>query len=155
LLYNFESDKLNLTTKDEICFDLELRSKITVVKGKSATGKTLLWNELDLIKKDEIVIPQEERVAVNIELINRYTTEEEIKKLMSSSGKLIIIDNADILFKANERLADSIVDSEDNRFLIFSRDTADLGVSPNHYGEFYKENKTVTVKYAFSVKGWL
>jgi hypothetical protein len=153
-IYNFDTGELSLTTKENICFTLRLRPKVTVIMGNSATGKSLLWKTVETIKRTEKDMTAE-RIASDIELINRHTDADKIKNYLSLSGKLIIIDNADMLFKELPWLADSITDSADNHFLVFSRDTAGLGVTPNHYGEFHVNGKTVSVEYAFSVKGWL
>jgi len=153
-IYNFESGELSLTTKGDICFALQLRPRVTVVKGDSATGKTLLWRTIETIKRTEKDM-SEGKVASDVELINRFTDESKIEDLLTSDGKLIIIDHADMMFKELHRLAESVVDSTGNHFLIFSRDTADLGITPNHYGEFCVVGKMISVEYPFSVKGWM
>jgi len=154
MIYNFDTGQFFLATKNGIRFVLPLRPKVTVVKGDSATGKTLLWKTIETIKKTEKDMASE-KLAHNIELINRYTDEDKIETLLAGSDKLIIIDNADMLFRVLPQLAENIADSAGNHFLVFSRDTADLGVTPNHYGEFYVEGKEIGIKYPFTVKGWL
>jgi hypothetical protein len=153
-VYDFSTGELSLITKNNIQFSLLLRPRVTIIRGNSATGKTLLWKTIETIKRTEKEITVAQSVS-DIELVNRYTDEDKIEKILSSGGKLIIIDNADMLFRNLPWLAESITDSTDNHFLIFSRDTANLGVTPNHYGELKIADQTVTVDYAFSVKGWL
>ena len=153
-IYNFETGELSLSTKNDIHFNLQLRPRITVIKGDSATGKSLLWKTIENIKYTEKDITSEQ-VAANIELINRRTDVTKIEQYLASMGKLIIIDNADLLFREDHSYSENIASSTGNHFLIFSRDTADLGVTPNHYGEFLMNGKTISVSYAYTVPGWM
>jgi predicted ATPase len=153
-IYNFKTGELQLSTKNGIHFALRLRPRITVIKGDSATGKTLLWKTVENIKYTEKDITIEQ-VATNIELINRHTDGAKVEQYLFSRGKLIIIDNADLLFRREHSYAENIVSSTGNHFLVFSRDIADLGVTPNHYGEFHVNEKTISIDYAYSIPGWL
>ena len=53
MIYNFEERCLRLNTEKIIAFDLQLRNRVVIVDGASATGKTYLCSFIQEIKKLE------------------------------------------------------------------------------------------------------
>lgn len=84
----------------------------------------------------------------DIVLIDR----KNIHEMINNRHKLIIIDKGDTLLGDTE--ADLINKDINNRYLIFIRKVIGLDISPNHFGELVKHDKTLTAEYRFNVKGW-
>ncbi len=135
--------------EDKYCnkFNLQLRGKITIVTGDSASGKTLLCNKLKSIKHDKNLSKQIYR-ADNIFLVN----DDNIDALINQKKKLIIIDRAEQILTSD--IVDSINQDKDNRFLIFTRKPIGIIATPNHFAEMQLINGELTLQYKFNVRGW-
>lgn len=127
-------------------FNLQLRGKITVVNGDSGTGKTAFVNlvkdyktmgrALDEYQTDNIIVAANEAEGLGIQ----------------DRECLVIIDRADKAL--TQRWCDKINRDSLTHYLIFSREGHDLDISPNHAGEFVREDGKVKIHYDFDIKGW-
>ncbi|MCR1843025.1 ABC transporter ATP-binding protein [Murimonas intestini] len=90
--------------------DFEFTNNITILTGSSATGKTVSFSFI------------KECMAINPSIVcfNYLDYQKDIKKLISEeTGKLIVIDNADILLDDDTRKYISLDDK--NQYLIIGR----------------------------------
>lgn len=109
-------------------FDFE--NNITILTGSSATGKTVSFSFM------------RECMAVNpkIVCINYQDYQKDIKKLIANeTGKLIVIDNADILLDDDTRKYISLDDK--NQYLIIGRNPKNLFTTSDNLYELVSEQK--------------
>ena len=95
--------------------NFEFTNNITILTGASATGKTASFSFI------------RECMAVNPDIvcINYQDYQKDIKKLIASeTGKLVVIDNADILLDDEIRKYISLDDK--NQYLIIGRNPKNL-----------------------------
>lgn len=143
-IYNYDNNSILFIRKSGHTFDLKLRKGITIIDGASATGKTLLFNDIKALKD---LNPQTTGYDVsNIELITRNSD------IIDDNKVLYIIDKAEHIL--NDEMCKSITKCKYARFLIFTRLAYNLYVSPNHFGEFENSDNIIRIKYAFDEKGW-
>ena len=128
-------------------FDFDLRPPVTVIWGDSSSGKSFFWQMLSLYKS----LPENSESCSNIELLN-YSS--KIETVLTQTGKLFIIDNADALLQDKPDIAEHISVDYGNNYVIMGRCAFNFGVSPNHYAVILEENKVFTLHYEFNVKGW-
>ncbi len=143
--YNSSLNKLHVELKNNYIFDLQLRGRVTIIDGKSATGKTYLTDNI-------VALVNTGRLS-NVRGINGDSN-FTIDTLKSIKSSLVVIDNG-------EYLDDDIVSyicmdrfEHRNTYLIFSRKYLSVGLSPNYYGELVESDKLITVSYPFNEKGW-
>lgn len=138
-IYDYDSNRLQFTTKKNIFFDLQLRKNIVFITGCSATGKTFFVNALSAFKKT--VLKSDDVDLSNIEIIN------DASKV--ADGKILyIIDRGDVVL--NRDFCRKIVNCTKARFLIFARGTYPVGVSPNQFGEFVRDGNKIMIYYEFN-----
>ena len=95
------------TVHTSYIINFDFTNNITILTGSSATGKTASFS---FMRECMAVNP-------NIVCINYQDYQKDIKKLiMSEAGKLIVIDNADILLNDDTRKYISMDDK--NQYLI-------------------------------------
>ena len=128
--------------------DLELRPQITVVKGFSGSGKSLICGWLAIQK----MLPENTGIYDHVVIFNYLSS--NIGTMTALNSKLIVIDNADILLENQPRLLNHIASDMSNQYLIMARCPLDLGLSPNYYATLVEEGKRFSLDYRFSVKGW-
>lgn len=90
---------------------IEVYRNLTLITGDSGTGKTFLFDSMKAIEK---INKNSKYIFINIDNCN------ELKRLKSLSGYIIIIDNADIILTENTRKY--ISSDKNNYYLIFGRD---------------------------------
>lgn len=90
--------------------DLKFSCNLTVIADSSASGKTFLWGML-----------AEESLFDSRIVAYNYTSRSSdiLEKLKGCSGKLVVIDNADILLDNNTRIY--IATDNRNQYLIMCR----------------------------------
>lgn len=103
-------------------YNLQFDSRITLVRGDSATGKTYLYQLLEDVKQLE-----EYR---DIRLLN-YKSDDFHGTLKSYRDKFIVIDNADILLENEDRRFINFESS--NQYLLFLRNCDGLNVSAESF----------------------
>lgn len=143
---------LVVSTKDGYIFDLELRGNIVVIEGESGSGKSFLVKTI-LSKQGVpgIFNINNETNLENVVCINYYN-KGLISNISRFRGKLVIIDNADILL--SQTVADYIAQDMHNQYLIYSRGGLEFYISPNYYASIERHGKRFELKYKFSVPGW-
>ena len=110
--------------------NFDFTNNITILTGSSGTGKTASFSFM------------KECMAVNPDIvcINYQDYQKDIKKLVSSeSGKLIVIDNADILLDDDTRKYISTDDK--NQYLIIGRNPKNLFTTSDNLFELISEKK--------------
>ncbi len=110
--------------------DFDFSNNITILTGASATGKTASFSFI------------RECMAVNPDIvcINYQDYQKDIKKMISEqTGKLIVIDNADILLNNDTRKYISTDDK--NQYLIIGRNPKNLFTTSDNLFELVSEKK--------------
>ena len=110
--------------------NFEFTNHITILTGASATGKTASFSFI------------RECMAVNPDIvcINYQDYQKDIKKLIASeTGKLVVIDNADILLDDEIRKYISLDDK--NQYLIIGRNPKNLFTTSDNLFELVSEKK--------------
>lgn len=103
---------------------LEFTNNMTVVCGNSGVGKTRLWELLGDLVLD---FPYLSMLSL------RNKNDNILELLKSSSGKLFVIDNADIVLGAEERKYVAFDGS--NQYLLFGRNPENLMLTYNNLRE--------------------
>ena len=110
--------------------NFEFTNNITILTGASATGKTASFS---FIRGCMAVNP-------DIVCINYQDYQKDIKKLIASeTGKLVVIDNADILLDDEIRKYISLDDK--NQYLIIGRNPKNLFTTSDNLFELVSEKK--------------
>ena len=136
-----------------IKFDISLPGSITSIGVESATGKSFFIQALKkniLNASQNTGIPSSISSDINIsdiKVIDTYSSLSDLASVLRlSQGKLIVVDNADLLFsRAGLNALD--FDQSPNQFLIFSRDGMRYGANPNSLGELYLDGDTITAEF--------
>ena len=108
--------------------DFDFKNNITILTGASATGKTASFSFI------------RECMAINPDIvcINYQDYQKDIKKMLAKeTGKLIVIDNADILLDDDTRKYISM--DEKNQFLIIGRNPKNLFTTSDNLFELVSE----------------
>ena len=103
----------------EFEIDLALRSRCTIICGDSASGKTSLFETLKNVKSLQNVYLINYDSVKNIE--NYNVVADYIKR---SSGKFIVIDQADDIQSMNDDIMYAINMDDKNTFIIIGREPA-------------------------------
>lgn len=118
------------TVHTSYVIDFNLTNNITILTGSSGTGKTASFSFI------------RECMAVNPEIlcINYQDYQKDIRKLIEGeTGKLIVIDNADILLDDDTRKYISLDDK--NQYLIIGRNPKNLFTTSDNLFELVSEKK--------------
>ena len=119
-----------LTVHTSYVIDFNFTNNITILTGSSGTGKTASFSFI------------RECMAVNPEIlcINYQDYQKDIRKLIEGEmGKLIVIDNADILLDDDTRKYISLDDK--NQYLIIGRNPKNLFTTSDNLFELVSEKK--------------
>lgn len=80
---------------NEISFDLELRTNLTLIDSNSGTGKTMTFNA---IKESNISLNEQHKIKYfSIKDVKSNSLEQIREDIINTKGKLIIIDDSDII----------------------------------------------------------
>ena len=115
--------------------NFEFTNNITILTGASATGKTASFSFI------------RECMAVNPDIvcINYQDYQKDIKKLIASeTGKLVVIDNADILI--NNEIRRFINFEFSNQYMLFLRNCDGLNVSDKSFKVLKQDNNRITLE---------
>lgn len=121
--------------------DLELRGPVVVVQGNTSTGKSYVFETLRRMKKtDNLYFISYDLSAgdKNIDYLVKFITE--------SDGLCIILDQADELLEAYEKLLIAICKDVKNQYVLIGRNP-EVMTSPDCIAELKIENKKATLKY--------
>ncbi len=122
--------------------DFRFANNITILTGDSGTGKTLVFSFI------------RECMAVNPKLlcINYLDYQSDIRDMISrADGKLVVIDNADILLDDDTRKYISLDDK--NQYLIIGRNPKNLFATKENLFELVR--KRVGEQTEFTIKEYL
>lgn len=118
------------TVHTSYILNFDFTNNITILTGSSATGKTASFS---FMRECMAVNP-------NIMCINYQDYYKNIKKIISEeTGKLIVIDNADILLDDDTRKYISM--DHKNQYLIIGRNPKNLFTTSDNLFELVSENK--------------
>lgn len=148
--YDYEKNKLNLKIKSGLVFDIQLRGRITLIRGNSGTGKTLLVKSIEGIMNSGA-----NSVAYlgGVDVSNIITITKSLNGFdFEDNERLVIIDRAD--FCLSDKVVERIRSYRNLRFLIFARGSYDFFISPNQIGVFEDNGNKISIKYDFSKEGW-
>lgn len=110
--------------------DFDFTNNITILTGASATGKTASFS---FIRECMAITP-------DIVCINYQDYQKDIKEMLAKeTGKLIVIDNADILLDDDTRKYISM--DEKNQYLIIGRNPKNLFTTSDNLFELVSEKK--------------
>lgn len=132
-------------TGADIKYDLELRGNVTIIKGYSGTGKTLLCQ----------VVRQMIRNGDTSKAVfdSTFTPTVTISALKGCKDKIIFFDDADIVVKGD--LLNYILKDKRNYYVLFRRNNFDVHLSPNYYAELVKgEDNVRRLRYYWEKVGW-
>ena len=124
------------TVHTSYIIDFDFTNNITILTGQSATGKTASFSFI------------RECMAVNPDIVclNYQDYQKDIKKIISElSGKLIVIDNADILLNDDARKYISLDDK--NQYLIIGRNPKNLFTTSDNLFELVSEKTGEQTKF--------
>lgn len=116
-------------------YKLEFASRITLVRGDSATGKTYLYQMLEDVRQ------LEEYSAIR--LFN-YKSENFHEDLQSCRKKFIVIDNADTILTEKDRKFINFERS--NQYLLFLRNCDGLNLSADSFTVLEDVNNQVFLR---------
>jgi hypothetical protein len=149
---------IKFTYKDTVKYDLLLRGRITVIDGDSGTGKTFLWNYLNIINGKDVIAKEGDvdHAFPELLLINAYNVASIKTSLFMGKDMLVVIDNADSVFLIHKDVLSFVVSDLKNSYIIFARSDYDFSISPNYYASmnFDKKSKAVKLDYVASEPGW-
>lgn len=118
------------TVHTSYILNFDFTNNITILTGSSATGKIASFS---FMRECMAVNP-------NIMCINYQDYYKNIKKMISEeTGKLIVIDNADILLDDDTRKYISM--DHKNQYLIIGRNPKNLFTTSDNLFELVSENK--------------
>ena len=130
------------TVHSSFIVDFNFRNNITILMGNSGTGKTAAFSFI------------RECMAINPKLLclNYMDYQKNIKDIIShEEGKLIVIDNADILLDEDTRKYISLDDK--NQYLIIGRNPHNLFATKENLFEL--ESEKVGEQTRFTIKEYL
>ena len=114
------------TVHTSFIIDFSFSNNITIITGDSGTGKTAAFS---FIRDSKVEDPR-------ILCINYQDVNSDIKSAIEgASGKLIVIDNADILL--NEEIRKSIALDSRNQYLILGRNASSLMATEDNFFELH------------------
>ena len=125
------------TVHSSFVVDFRFRNNITILMGDSGTGKTAAFSFI------------RECMAVNPKILclNYLDYQKDIKSLISETeGKLIVIDNADILLNDDTRKYISLDDR--NQYLIIGRNPGNLFATRENLFELVTEKTGEQTKFS-------
>ena len=117
--------------------DFHFTNNITLLMGDSGMGKTLVFGILQ-----ELSATNNKIVCINYLDINK-DIEDEIKRCF---GKLIIIDNADVIL--NNDMRKMIALDKENQYLIIGRNPKNLMTTKENLFELNQERKGNVILYS-------
>lgn len=116
------------TVHTSFVLDFEFTSNITILTGDSGTGKTASFS---FIKECMALNP-------NIMCLNYLDYQKDIKNLLKDAiGKLIVIDNADVLLDDDARKYIALDDK--NQYLIIGRNPKNLFTTKDNLFELVSD----------------
>ena len=107
---------LRFLSEDGLDIDLSLRGDRIVIEGDSATGKTYLWKQLNTQGAESVYPVCYENIKNN----NSY--EAVLRFISENKGVIVVIDQANDVFRARPDLVGFIDRDGYNQYILFGRD---------------------------------
>lgn len=131
---------------------LEIIDNLVLVESDSGSNKSLVFQYLDdisLCTEQKNLICINNKYAIHIRRNNESEEEAILNVLKGTSGKYIIIDNADTLL--TPKIREYIVMDINNKYLLFGRNVEDLWINENKLAELVVDHdkKQFYLKYTF------
>lgn len=119
-----------------VSINLMFDNNLTLLIGNSGNGKSFIFQILDELKTYDDQIE-----TFNYRDLNKF----HLDTLKSLKGKLIVIDNADILLDLPKR--EYIAFDDTNQYLIIGRDPSDLMITLENFKrvKFDEDTKTLSL----------
>ena len=128
------------TVHTSFVVDFTFTNNITILMGDSGTGKTATFSFI------------RECMALNSKIMDNYDYQKNIKEIIvRTKGKLIVIDNADILLDDDIRKYISLDDK--NQYLIIGRNPKNLFATKENLFEL--ESKKIGEQTVFRIKPYM
>lgn len=134
---------LKFKSEDGLDVNLFLRGNRVVVEGDSATGKTYLWKQLNNQEVQNVYPICYENVKNN----NSY--EAIIRFIGGSKGIIIVIDQANDVFRLRPDFKEFINCDENNQYILFGRDL-EIDYNLSEVATLIINNNQATLTYKFS-----
>lgn len=116
-------------------YKLDFTSRITLVRGDSATGKTYLYQMLEDVKQLE---------KYNAIKLFNYKSDDFHESLKACRDKFIVIDNADTILDEDDRRFINFEKS--NQYLLFLRNCDGLNVSADSFNILKEEDHHIVLQ---------
>lgn len=127
----YQSKYLNMS------LDLELDANLILISGDSGIGKSFVWQIFD----------NDRALDDRLETLNYKDLKDAKQKIQAYKGKLIIIDNADILL--DDEIRKHIAFDTDNQYIIFGRNPEYLYVTKANCKELVVEKDIISIEGMF------
>ena len=112
-----KSKKLQFTYMDYVKVNIELRQKKTVLNGKSATGKSYLYNIIEQYAQEE---KRDDILCLDVDNVDMKNINHTLEKIKNIHDGIIIIDQADHILSDN-RIYECVMKDQSNYYIIMSR----------------------------------
>ena len=116
-------------------YHLKFSSRITIVRGDSASGKTYLFALLEDLKLTE--------TYQKIKLFN-YKSEKFHESLADCRGNFIVVDNADILLNEEDRRFINFEKS--NQYMLFLRNCDGINLLRDSFAVLQEDEGKISLK---------
>lgn len=130
------------TVHSSFIVDITFQNNITILMGESGTGRTTVFS---FIRECEVINPK-------LLCLNYLDYQKDIQEIIKKAeGKLIVIDNADILLDDDTRKYISLDDK--NQYLIIGRNPKNLFATKENLFEL--ESEKIGEQTKFTIKEYL
>ena len=123
-------EELNYTTIHGVSVYIPFFDRITVIGGDSSSGKSFVKDTAKEAYND---------IGVRIIEVFDYSSPVDLDMLKNLSGRLIIMDNADIFLRNDLDLRTHINRDGRNQYLLFMRTENGIDASADNYAELHEE----------------
>ena len=122
----------------DVTVNLVLDYNICFVIGDSGVGKSFLWQ----------ILSDDSALVGYLQTYNYRDINKEIdKQIMEAKGKLIVIDNTDILLSS--KLRQHIAFDTNNQYILFGRNPESLFLTKENFKEIRFNDRTIYLENAF------
>lgn len=122
----------------DVTVNLVLDYNICFVIGDSGEGKSFLWQ----------ILSDDSALVGYLQTYNYRDINKEIdKQIIEAKGKLIVIDNADILLSS--KLRQHIAFDTNNQYILFGRNPESLFLTKENFKEIRFNDRTIYLENAF------
>lgn len=122
----------------DVTVNLVLDYNICFVIGDSGEGKSFLWQ----------ILSDDSALVSYLQTYNYRDINKEIdKQIVEAKGKLIVIDNADILLSS--KLRQHIAFDTNNQYILFGRNPESLFLTKENFKEIRFNDRTIYLENAF------